>query len=116
MTHFSQSVDSRYGAPLGRFCGNPDPDAEGRFTLQRVPIDSGGYDRGGAYWGHGAELYYYASADGTAEGYFRLSSKHRSEAALNLRQAGKHKHSGELSREGAKLQLREEFPQATFYR
>lgn len=47
-------VDGRYGAPMGR--ANKDggfailPDAR-PCTLVRIPLDSGGYDRGGAYWG-----------------------------------------------------------------
>ncbi len=27
------------------------------FTLQRIRLNSGGYDRSGTYWGHGRPLY-----------------------------------------------------------
>jgi hypothetical protein len=44
-----------YGAPMGRreFYDNP----TGKVTTFRVRIDSGGYDRGGNYWGFGDPLY-----------------------------------------------------------
>jgi hypothetical protein len=53
---------SRYGASMGR------PSTSDRelshidgidvkLKLQRVPLDSGGYDPGGAYWGHGSPLW-----------------------------------------------------------
>lgn len=47
-----------FGAPMGRASDRLDPD--GRLTASRVPLDQGGYDRGGAYWGHrprGQHLY-----------------------------------------------------------
>lgn len=31
------------------------------FILRRIPINGGGYDSGGAYWGIGAPLYWYYS-------------------------------------------------------
>lgn len=60
-------VNSKYGAPMGR-CnqrgGYEDKRGELHefdviegalcFHLVKVPRDSGGYDRGGAYWGHSA--------------------------------------------------------------
>lgn len=48
-------VSSRYGAPMGRHTGPDFLCAEaGRVTLRRIRLDRGGYDPGGAYWGHGA--------------------------------------------------------------
>lgn len=47
-----RDVSSRYGAPMGR----PSCDAgelQGPARLTRVPLNAGGYDRGGAYWGNG---------------------------------------------------------------
>lgn len=29
------------------------------FEVKRVPLNQGGYDRGGAYWGTGQPLYFY---------------------------------------------------------
>lgn len=51
-------ASNRFGAPMGRPSERLDP--KGRLTAQRVRIDSGGYDKGGAYWGlrpHGQHLY-----------------------------------------------------------
>lgn len=62
-------VASKYGAPMGRPSrGGGTVDAI-TFDLQRVPLNSGGYDSGGAYWGIGSPLYW-ASADGI-DRYFR---------------------------------------------
>ena len=50
-------VNCRYGAPMGR----PNMGADFNWTLplhlQRLNLDSGGYDHGGAYWGPGAPIY-----------------------------------------------------------
>ena len=68
-------VSCKYGAPMGRHTG---PISEGlgdKWTLQHCPLDSGGYDRGGAYWGLGQRLYY-ACNEGTGEDtYFRAANR-----------------------------------------
>lgn len=48
-----ENVDSRFGAPMGRADKHlmTNPPAPWKFHLQRIRIDSGGYDSGGAYWG-----------------------------------------------------------------
>ena len=50
-----------YGAPMGRMSNALDHDWPPKWRrAARVPLDSGGYDRGGAYWGlrpHGMHLY-----------------------------------------------------------
>lgn len=43
-------VSGRYGAPMGRYGGKLDPDAP-HWRATRLPLDGGGYDKGGAYWG-----------------------------------------------------------------
>lgn len=48
-------VSGKYGAPMGRPDVGGDSQGEKVFNC-RVRLDSGGYDKGGAYWGHGAEL------------------------------------------------------------
>lgn len=48
-------VSCRYGAPMGRCSESLSPTH--RIYLRRVRLDSGGYDRGGAYWGAGLPLY-----------------------------------------------------------
>lgn len=61
-------VSSRYGAPMGRYTGpnylevNAAP-----WHLQRIRLDSGGYDSGGAYWGHGQPLYFVQDQDGNSQ-------------------------------------------------
>lgn len=51
------NVSDRYGAPMGRHSA-PDLDTtRGTVRLFKVKLDSGGYDDGGAYWGHGGPLY-----------------------------------------------------------
>jgi len=54
-----EKVSSRLGAPHGR-AEYPLSDAPRSVRLFRVPLDSGGYDQGGAYWGHGAPIYCFA--------------------------------------------------------
>lgn len=92
-------LNTRYGAPMGRPSADPRkwnilPDTHFRMYLQRVPLDSGGYDRGGAYWGLGAPLYYF-EYEGLSDisGYIRAGS-----------------------RESAKKIIREEYPHAKFFR
>lgn len=51
-------VSCKYGAPMGRpSYGVPENCAPRSVHLYRLRLDSGGYDSGGAYWGHGAPLY-----------------------------------------------------------
>lgn len=51
-------VNSRYGAPMGRpSFTNPVRAITFKFYLQRVRLNQGGYDDGGAYWGTGQKLY-----------------------------------------------------------
>jgi len=51
------------GSSMGRWENTNEPNLKAKFQLQRVPINSGGYDPGGAYWGL-AEPLYVAWADG----------------------------------------------------
>lgn len=86
-------VNCRYGAPMGRrethYTGIDNP----KFSLQRIRLDSGGYDSGGAYWGIGTPLYWYQSTDGFIEGFLRA-----------------------FSREVAKAEIRKSYPSAKFFR
>lgn len=75
------TVSSRYGAPMGRHAV-PDLDTtRGTVRLFRAPLDSGGYDSGGAYWGHGGPLY--CAMDRAGDMQFTRAGS-REEAALNL--------------------------------
>ena len=59
-------LDCRRGAPMGRanvdnreveeVCGILYSKTNGKIYDCAVPLDNGGYDRGGAYWGHGRQL------------------------------------------------------------
>ncbi|SFI05427.1 hypothetical protein [Methylobacterium brachiatum] len=67
--------DRSRGAGMGR----PSPavsnlDPEHRIQLFRVRLDSGGYDAGGAYWGHGQRLYCAMDHNGWTH-YFRASNR-----------------------------------------
>lgn len=67
MRYEPSNVSSKYGAPMGRASyAARDADAPGvaRLSLQRVRINSGGYDSGGAYWGLGEPLYVATDGDG----------------------------------------------------
>jgi hypothetical protein len=98
-------VNCKYGAPMGRPSHDTFTDKQGRtfqmivnddakpFRLIRCPLDSGGYDRGGAYWGLGEPLYYYEGPLSDISGYVRGAS-----------------------REKAKVAVRELHPKAKFYR
>lgn len=50
--------DCKYGAPMGRCdVGEPPlPFEEKKIYNCAVPLDSGGYDKGGAYWGFPSNL------------------------------------------------------------
>ncbi len=44
------NVNCKYGAPMGR--PNVGDTADNKRTFNcKVPLDNGGYDKGGAYWG-----------------------------------------------------------------
>lgn len=93
MNTFIKPVSATYGAPMGRYTGPEFLDTyAGKIYLRRVPLDSGGYDRGGAYWGIGAPLWETMDQDGNGF-IFRAPS-----------------------RDAAKQHIRDNFPDATFYR
>jgi hypothetical protein len=92
MQSFITNASSRYGAPMGRFTGAYflDTDA-GKVYLRRVYLDNGGYDKGGAYWGHGEPLFEAMDQDGNG-------------SILRAR-----------SRNMAKMHILADFPDARFY-
>lgn len=68
---------NQYGAQMGRRDWVDDADAVKKLHLQQVPLDSGGYDPGGAYWGIGEPLYI-AFGDGEHEqcrAFFRATNR-----------------------------------------
>lgn len=91
MTHKLSDVSSAYGAPMGRREKNQD--CNGKVSLRRVPINSGGYDSGGAYWGLGGPLFWARDEEGTLEWFFRARD-----------------------REAAKAHVLSQWPEAKFFR
>lgn len=93
-------VNTSRGAPMGRpdYWQVPRKEAA-RFNLMEVRLNGGGYDRGGAYWGHGVPLYVaYATLETMGDVL---------ETIVHIRA---------LSRERAKEILRKDYPNARFYR
>ena len=85
MTKQLSDVNCKYGAPMGRpQRGRNITSADRvRFSLQKVRIDSGGYDSGGAYWGVGNPLYWACSEDGKIERFFRALDRGQARRIIN---------------------------------
>lgn len=83
--------DPRRGAAMGRGAVTGTP--VGKLYLRKIRLDSGGYDPNGTYFGWGSPLYWYADADGNVDAMLRADS-----------------------REGAKQQIREQYPTVQFHR
>lgn len=88
---YDSKVSCKYGAPMGRSsdCNDQDLAAQvvGKVHLRYMPLDSGGYDKGGAYWGHGARLYCAWGYTALPEGnevtvYFRAADRKAAKAKL----------------------------------
>ncbi len=67
-------VDCKFGAPMGR---RSDIEVYGKVRLERVRLNQGGYDSGGAYWGSGEPLFRAEDSEGNQ--YF-LRGKNRAAA------------------------------------
>lgn len=80
-----EAVSCRCGAPMGRRDDASIETAVPRFVrLQRVRLDSQGYDSGGAYWGvrrRGESLFVAEDGDGNRQ---FISAYGRAQAALKL--------------------------------
>ena|SRR5579864_7478042 len=82
---YNVRLSGRYGAPLGRSGAGAGHDGYQPMTLRRVPIDGGGYDGGGAYWGRrprGVMLFCAWSADRSAIRWIDAASYLFAEAAV----------------------------------
>ena len=73
-------VSCKHGAPMGRPSRNQD--CVGRVTLRKIPLDSGGYDAGGAYWGIGSPLYWACDESGALDRYFRAANREAAKAII----------------------------------
>jgi len=76
---FRRDVSSKYGAPMGRGRSTLSEHTTARLRLEHVPLNSGGYDPGGAYWGGGQPLYLASDDDGN-QTYLRASSREAAKA------------------------------------
>lgn len=85
------NVNSRYGAPMGRSNVAPanwqaDPEPRS-LRLVKVPLDAGGYDAGGAYWGLGGKpLYCLATRAGEPLAFVRAGTRLTAAMALGVPQ------------------------------
>ena len=61
MLDYQRKGFTQYGAQMGRASTS---DLVGPLTARKVPIDDGGYDPGGAYWGTPDNLYHVADGAG----------------------------------------------------
>lgn len=78
-------VNAKYGAPMGRASDHLEGliilETDPRFTLRRIRLNNGGYDSGGAYWGLGEPLFWWAielREDGSRDecsGFLRAQSR-----------------------------------------
>lgn len=53
-----------------------------KITLQRVRLDSGGYDRNGTYFGHDLPLYWAADESGDYDATFRAADRNAAKAIV----------------------------------
>jgi hypothetical protein len=72
------------GAALQENAGEPQFD----IYLERVPLNRGGYDRRGRYWGVGAPLYRYYDDVGAIDGYVRAHSREEAKAKARYQSPG----------------------------
>jgi hypothetical protein len=85
-------VSSKFGAPMGRGSAHSTEAQSPKLRMARVRLDNGGYDNGGAYWGHGEPLYHVESENGEIDYFVRG-----------------------YDRERAKREVRAKYPTARFY-
>ena len=76
--------DPKRGAAMGRGSKHAsDTSAEIKFYLRYRPLNSGGYDANGTYFGHGGRVYWYADAEGKVDATLRANN--RAEAIAEIR-------------------------------
>lgn len=102
--HFSKAY-SQYGASLGRPSHIQGYNGE-KLHLERVKLDSGGYDKGGAYWGTGEPLFVAWDDSGEFQLFVRAVPEGTPWGYPN----------SAVYRERAKRAVRKLLPDARFYR
>lgn len=102
-----RKTSARKRVPSKRVANPDDIDAKTKFTLRREPLNSGGYDRYGEYFGRGAPLFVY-------EGEVPTSSRdvygdtHRSQRDVRG-------HVRAADRQEAMAKIRQKYPMARFF-
>ena len=87
-TNPTPPVSCKYGAPMGRHTGPHYLETcAGRLRLVRIPLNSGGYDSGGSYWGLGQPLYYVEDVDGNCQ-FLRASCRADAKAKIAAKWEG----------------------------
>jgi len=71
---YKRGASGRFGASMGR-TSDLSYQAAGKLRLERVPINSGGYDPGGAYWGSGQPLFLATSEEDGRVRYLRAPDR-----------------------------------------
>jgi len=99
--------DPRRGAAVGRGDLHGDPDFEYKFVLRKVRLDGGGYDSNGTYFGWGQTLYWYASVNHEG-GLDKDGDPIEVQAVDAMLRAD--------TRDEAKAEIRERYPNARFFR
>lgn len=79
--------DPKRGAALGRASIIGAYDGKS-MALRYIPLDSGGYDKLGTYWGHGRRLYWAASQDGEIELMLRADDRDDAKAQVRAQYPG----------------------------
>jgi hypothetical protein len=77
------NVGTMYGAPMGRCSASDLRLTYGGVRLFRVRLDAGGYDDGGAYWGHGLPLWCAQDSDGDRQ-FIRATTRMRAAFMLGI--------------------------------
>lgn len=76
------NVSTRYGAPMGR-SESPLGETPRGVRVFRVRLNSGGYDDGGAYWGHHKRLFCAVCLEGGRR-FIRADSRDDAIRALDI--------------------------------
>lgn len=78
-----ENVSGAYGAPMGRHSVGHLDLSPRSVRLFRVRLDAGGYDDGGAYWGHGAPLWCAEDRDGDRQ-FIRAATRNAAAFSLGI--------------------------------
>lgn len=86
MRYQPSNVSSIYGAPMGRrsYAAHDNRNGVPRLSLQRLRLNSGGYDSGGAYWGIGDPMWVATDGDGI-EVFVRATDRDAAKDAVRAR-------------------------------